>query len=101
MARVLRAAVDGIVLGTGPELAIFGVFRPLQTTYDGIAHNGCQIWILTIGLLTTSPTGIAEDVYVRCPDAEAAHLHVLTLQVVHAMVVLSTELCTGDIEHLK
>ena len=97
---VLRTAVNGIMLGTGPELSILGILRSLQTAYHLSTHDGGQIGILAVGLLTTPPTGIAEDVDVGCPYAEATHLHVLTLQVIHAVVVLGTELRTGNVEHL-
>ena len=100
MAGVLRAAVYGIVLGTGPELAVFGILRSLQALDHLNAHDTCQVGILAVGLLTASPTGVTEDVDIRCPDREAAHLHVLTLQVVHAVVVLGTEFGTGDVENL-
>ena len=100
MTRVLRTAVNGIVLGTGPELAILGILGTLQSAYHLSTHDACQIGVFTIGLLAASPSGVAEDVDIWRPNAEATHLHVLTLQVVHAVVVLGTELSTGNVEHL-
>ena len=100
MTGVFRTAVDGIVLGAGPEFTVFRLFRTLQTAYHLHTHLGGQVRILTIGLLTASPTRVTEDIDVRCPDRETAHLHVLTLQVVHTVIVLGTELGTGDVENL-
>ena len=39
VAGVFRTAVYGIVLGTGPELAVLGVLGTLQAANDGIAHH--------------------------------------------------------------
>ena len=97
---VFRTAVDGIVLGAGPEFTVLGILRPLQALHYLHTHDTCQVGILAVGLLTASPTGVTEDVDIRCPYRETAHLHVLTLQVVHAVVVLGTEFGTGDVENL-
>ena len=95
---IFRTAVYGIVLGTCPELTVFRLLRPLQALHYLHTHDTCQVGILAVGLLTASPTRITENVDVRCPDRETAHLHVLTLQVIHTVVVLGTELGTGDVE---
>ena len=97
---ILWTAMYGIVLGTSPEFTILCIFRTLQALHNLDSHHACKIRILTISLLTTSPTGITEDVYVRGPYRQTSHLHILTFQVVHTMVVLGTELGTGDVEHL-
>ena len=66
--RVLRTAMYGIVLGTRPEFTIFRILWSLKTTNDGIAHNRCQIGVLAISLLSSTPSRIAEDVHIRSPD---------------------------------
>ena len=83
MTGVFRTAVDGIVLGAGPEFTVLGILRPLQALHYLHTHDTCQVGILAVG-----------------PYRETAHLHVLTLQVVHAVVVLGTEFGTGDVENL-
>ena len=100
MAGIFRTTVDGIVLGTGPEFTILGILRPLQAFYHLYTHDTRQVGVFAVGLLTAPPTGVTENVDVRCPDRETAHLHVLTLQVVHTVIVLGTELGTGDVENL-
>ena len=100
MAGVFRTTMYGIVLGTGPEFAILGILRPLQSTYHLGAHYTCQVGIFTVSLLSTSPTRVTEDVDIRSPYRQAAHLHIFTSQVIHTMVVLCSHLRTGGIEHL-
>ena len=100
VARVFRTAVDGIVLSAGPQLAVLGALGALQAAHDLFAHDGGQVGVLAIGLLTTSPARVAEDVHVGGPHAEAVELLVLAAQVVHAVVVLCTEFGAGNVKHL-
>ena len=100
VAGVLRTAVHGIVLGTSPEFAVSGILRPLQSLDHLHAHDTRQIGILAIGLLTTSPAGITEDVHVGRPYRETAHLHILAAKVVHTVVVLGAELGACNVEYL-
>ena len=67
MATPLRSAVYGIVLGTGPCLAVLGILRPLKTAHHSAAHLGSEIGILSIGLLSASPTWVTEDVDIGSP----------------------------------
>ena len=97
---VLRTAVYGIVLRTGPKLAVLCILRTLQTLDHLDTHHTGEIGILSVGLLTASPTGVTEDVHVRCPYRETAHLHILAAEVIHTVVVLGAELGAGHVEHL-
>ena len=67
VAGVLRTAVYGIVLGTGPEFAVLRILRPLQAAYHLDPHDTRQIGVFAVGFLSTPPTGITEDVHVRRP----------------------------------
>ena len=100
VARVFRSAVHGVVLGAGPKLTILRRLRSLQATHHLRTHHAGQEGVLAVGFLATSPARVAEDVHVWRPHAQAAHLHVLALQVVHAVVVLRTEFRRGHVEHL-
>ena len=99
MAGVLRSAVHGIVLGTGPQLAVAGRLGALQSAHHLGAHDAGQVGVLAVGLLPTSPARVAEDVHVRRPHAQAVELLVLAAAL-HAVVILGTLLGAGDVEHL-
>ena len=99
MTGVLRSAVHGIVLGTGPQLTVLGILRPLQAPHHLCTHHTRQIGILAVGLLSPAPSRIAEDVHIRCPHGEAVELLILTT-VEHPVVVLCPELRAGHVEHL-
>ena len=91
--------MNGIVLGTGPQLTILGIFRALQASYNLGAHHAGQIGILTISLLPPAPTRVTKDIDIRCPHRQAMELLIFTT-IQHTMIVLSTELGTGSIEHI-
>ena len=64
----------GKVLGAGQQLAILAdaevftiIAYALETTHYGQSHLRCQIGVFAVGLLTTPPSGIAEDVDVGRP----------------------------------
>ena len=98
MAVSLRTTVNRIVLGTCHRFQVIGI-RTLQATYNGRTHLGCQIGILTIGLLSTSPSWIAEDVDVRCPIGQAA-VDLTRLATLQVFVKERTSLRRGDVAHL-
>ena len=75
--------MHGEVLGTGQQffigmrgqgrwigdlLAIVGI--ALQATYHGQSHLRRKERVLTIGLLTTAPAWVTEDVDVRGPERQ-------------------------------
>ena len=99
MACVFGTAMDGIVLGAGPQLTILGIFRALQASYNLCAHHAGQIRVFTIGFLSPAPSRVAKDVDIRCPHGQAMELLVLAT-VQHAVIVLGTELGAGSIEHI-
>ena len=77
MAVPLRSAVYGKVLGTSQQLTVFAdtqvftiIANTLQSTYYGQSHLRGQIGIFAVGLLSTSPARIAEDVDVGCPERQ-------------------------------
>ena len=80
----LRSAMHGKVLGAGQQLAILLV-RALQTVNHGHTHARGEVGILAVGLLTTTPTWIAEDVDVRCPERQA----LIALDVARTLGLLS------------
>ena len=99
MAGVLRTAMDGIVLGTSPELAVLGILGTLKATDHLHTHNAGQVGVFTVGLLSPAPSWITENVHIRRPNGEAVELLILAA-VQHTLVILRTELRTGSIEHL-
>ena len=56
-----RSAVHRIVLGTCQRLQVF-LSLTLQTAYHGQSHLRSQERVFAVGLLTTSPSWVAEDV---------------------------------------
>ena len=100
MARIFRAAVYGVVLGTCPQLTILRILRPLQALYDLHTHDARQIGVLTVGFLSPAPSRVAEDVHIWRPHAEAMELLVLTRAAQHAFVILCTELRRSHVETL-
>ena len=100
MTGIFRTAMYCIVLGTSPQFAILRSLRTLQTTYHSITHDRSQIRIFSIGLLSPAPSWVTEDVHIRSPYRQTAHLHILATEVIQSMVVLSTELRRSHIETL-
>ena len=43
----------------------------LQTVNGGSSHHGSKVWIFSIGLLTTSPTRIPENIDIRSPERKS------------------------------
>ena len=76
VARLLRSAMHSIVLGTGMKLEVLVLagfasqICTLQATNHPQSHLGVHEWVFTIGLLTTSPARVAEDVDVGCPERQ-------------------------------
>ena len=100
MAGIFRTAMYGIMLGTGPQLTVFGGFRSLQATNHSIAHDGSQVGVFSVGLLSPAPPWVTENIDIRRPYRQRAHLHILTAKVIHPVVILGTELRRGNIEAL-
>ena len=92
--------MNSIVLGTGPQLTVLGIFWTLQALYHLCTHDAGQIGVFSVGFLASSPAGITEDIDIRCPHREAVELLVLARATLHTLVVLGTELSRGHIETL-
>ena len=69
MTLALGAAVHCIVLGAGVGLVVFLVIA-LHTLYVGNTQNAHMVRILTVSLLTATPTGITENVHVGAPECQ-------------------------------
>ena len=96
MTHTLGTAVHGKMLGTGHGLQVMRVVA-LQTVHHGHAHLACQVGVLTVGLLSASPTRVAEDVDVGGPVGETVVLgHAALLQI---LVEEGAALGAGDIAH--
>ena len=65
----LGTAVGREMLGAGGRLQ--GLALALQAPYEGAPQPGRQRRVLPVGLLTTAPAGIAEDVHVGGPQGQA------------------------------
>ena len=99
MAGVLRTAVHSIVLGTGPQLAVFRFLGTLQASHHLGTHHARQVGVFAVGLLSPSPPWVAEDIDIGSPHRQAVKLLVLTA-VQHPLVILRPELSAGSVEHL-
>ena len=69
VAERLGPAMHGIVLGTGVGLVIL-VIVALHAQNGLYAQDGIQVGVFTTGLLTTSPTRVAEDVDIGTPEGQ-------------------------------
>ena len=65
MTKSLRTAMNGIVLNRGIKLAIFSL--SLKSLYEGYAHSSCKIRVFTVCFVSSSPSGVAEDVNIGRP----------------------------------
>ena len=82
MAQWLGSAMHGVVLRTSVRLHIFVVIA-LHSKNRLHTEHGIQIGILTAGLLTTSPTRIAEDVHIGTPERELGVAWIIALTHAH------------------
>ena len=91
MAVPLRPRVYCIVLGACQELAVVCVVGSLKSSHYCHSHACRQVRVLTVCLLSTSPSWVAEDVYVRSPERQALVLadnsRALCLLVLYACLV--------------
>ena len=69
MTQRLWTTMNSIVLCTGMSLEVF-VIITLHTENCLNTKNSIHIWVLTTGLLTTSPTRVTEDIHVRTPESK-------------------------------
>ena len=89
VAQGLWSAVYGIVLGAGMGLEVLIVVA-LHTQHGLYTQYGIQIGVLATGFLSTTPTWVAEDIYIRAPERKLrvtriignAHGHIKKLGVV-------------------
>ena len=63
MSECFRSAVDCEVLSAGRGLQC--LTASLQASYKSLTHAGSQIRVLSVSLMTTAPSRVAEDVDVR------------------------------------
>ena len=71
MSQGFRAAMHGEMFQTCMQLIIFLRTITLKSCHSGTTHHSRQIWILTISLLSSSPSRIAEYIDIRCPHCES------------------------------
>ena len=91
--------MHSIMLGTGPELTVAGIFGSLKTAHHGYAHATSQIGVFPICLLSTTPSGITEDIHVWRPNGKAMEFLVRTT-LVHSMMILGAHFCRSSVKHL-
>ena len=92
--------MNGIVLGAGPQLTVFGRLGTLQAFYHLHTHHTRQVGILAISLLSPAPSRVAEDIYVGRPHRQTMELLILTRTALHALIILSTELRRSHVKTL-
>src|SRR4030081_491547 len=96
MARRLRAAVYGIVLGGGDQLQVFGIVA-LDAADKRDAHAAGEERIFSVGLLAAAPTRIAKNVDVGGPKSESEEHLVVVFA--HSLVVLGTRFGGDGLAH--
>ena len=69
MTERFRTAVYRIMLCTSVCLEVFVVVA-LHSEYVLYSEDCIEIWIFTVGLLSTSPSRVTEDVHVRTPEGK-------------------------------
>ena len=67
VAEWFRSAVNGIMLGAGVGLVIIRIVT-LHAPHCLNSEHAGQIRVLTVGLLSPSPSRVTEYVYVRTPE---------------------------------
>ena len=97
MAGRLRAAVHGIVLGSGDDAEILRIVA-LHACNIGHAHARGQKRVFAVGFLTSSPAGITKDVDVGRPKVQARHEVVFPSA--HRLYMLDASLGADDHRHL-
>ena len=75
MAVPFWSAMHGKVLGTGQQLLIVAqrltiVAVALQATHHSKTHLRRQEGVFAIGLLSSTPTRVAEDIDIGCPERQ-------------------------------
>ena len=70
VAEELRAAMNGIVFGSGDGFEVVGIVA-LKTGDEGDAETSGEEGILAVSFLAASPAGIAKDVDIGRPEGEA------------------------------
>src|SRR5262249_5604990 len=98
MPRGLWTAVHGEVFGRRDCLQVLRIIT-LKARYESHTNAGGQIRILAIGLLTTAPAGIPEDVDVGRPDGETP-VPISTTIGPHLLYVFRPKLRTDDVRRL-
>ena len=99
MTAPFRATMYSIMLGTCPCLTVLTLFRTLQTTNHSRTKDTRQIWILSIRLLTPTPTWITEDVHIRSPKRKTVETSNI-LSAFHQFIPMGTSFCARCIEYL-
>ncbi len=70
VAQNLRAAVNGVVLGSGDGFQEMRVIA-LKTGHEGNTETAGEEGIFAVSFLATAPARISEDVDIRRPEGEA------------------------------
>ena len=99
MTAPFRTAMYSIMLRTCPSLTVLAFLRTLQTAYDSRTHHTGKVWILTVGLLSSTPSWVAEDVDIWRPERKAVETSHFVARC-HQLVPVSTCLRTGSVEYL-
>ena len=71
---ILRTAMDSEMLQTCVELVVFLISIALETVHHRAAHHCHEVWVLSICLLSTSPSWVAKNVDVRSPYSKSVIL---------------------------
>ena len=95
----LWSAVHGEMFRAGKQFAVAVGAVALQTAHHGQSHASGEIGVFTIGLLSASPSRVAEDIDVGSPERQSliAFHHPRAT----GGVVFGTCLIAGGVEHLE
>ena len=98
MAVVFRTAVYGIMFSTSHRFQILRIIS-FQAVDDRRTHFGCQVRVLAIGFLSTSPAGITEDIDIRSPISQST-IDFAGLACFQVFIEQGTSFRRGHISHL-
>ncbi len=96
MPEGFRAGMDCKVLRTGGCLQIFAI--PLQALHISLSQLSCQIRVLPIGFMTSSPSGVPENIHIGGPESKT--FINIRIPMLFIGIIFCTALCCDCIRHL-
>ena len=96
MTQSLRTGMNGKMLRTGSRFPVFAI--SLKTFYKSRSQLSGKIRILSVGLMSSSPSGITEDIHIRRPERQS--LINIPVVLFHIFIVFRSSLCRNHLCHI-